>query len=131
MDNKRIHYALCAALLVASAAGCKQSESNQTAFAAPSAPAPATSPAMETVGRIHWLGKKQLAAETNAAAFMRIWNLPESVKLQTQTLDKLSSAPWRLLRGDTNQPSTNLLRPLLDDLVQEESYLEIRDATNQ
>ena len=82
--------------------------------------------------RLHWLGKKRLAAESNATNFISIWNMPESLRLESQTLDKLSTAPWRLLTTATplsNAP-TALLRPLLDDLVQEESYLEISATTN-
>jgi hypothetical protein len=79
--------------------------------------------------RLHWLGKKQLAADTNAAHFLSIWNLPESARLETQTLDKLATAPWRLWAGAvtplSNAPSA-LLRPLLDDLVQQETYLEMQ-----
>jgi hypothetical protein len=64
---------------------------------------------------------------------MAIWNLPESARLEAQTLDKLSTAPWRLLTGVTppsNAPSV-LLRPLLDDLVHEECYLEVSGDTNR
>jgi hypothetical protein len=59
--------------------------------------------------------------------------------LEKQTLDKLSTAPWRFLHPGTNmselpaahaQRLSNLLHPLLDDLVQEESYLEMREGTN-
>lgn len=86
-----------------------------------------------TIARLHWLGKKKLAAEANATNFMAIWNLPESAKLETQILDKLATAPWRLWH--TNAPFTNaptaLLRPLLDDVIQAESYLEVRGGTNQ
>ena len=88
----------------------------------------------QTVAHFHWLGKKQLAATTNAASVMRIWNTPESAKLETQVLDKLSTAPWRLLPhvATTNYAAAApLLRALLDDCVQSESYLEIRAATNQ
>lgn len=115
-----------AALFLVAGAGCRKSEP------VPSAP-PSSPPPVETVARVHWLGKKQLAAETNAASFMDIWKLSESVRLERQTLDKLSLAPWRLLQGDaaTNGAPAALLRPLLDDAVQEESYLEIRGATNQ
>ncbi len=115
---------LLAALLVAGGAGCHKSET------APGASSPA---APDTIARVHWLGKKQLAAATNAATFMEIWNLEQSAALEAQTLDKLSLAPWRLLKGDaaTNGAPYALLRPLLDDLVQEESYLEIRGPTNQ
>ena len=61
---------------------------------------------------------------------MKVWNLPESAKLQAQTLDKLSLAPWRFLRGETNSPFAKLLRPLFDDLADEESYVEVRQSAN-
>jgi hypothetical protein len=53
--------------------------------------------------------------------------------LEAHVLDKLSLSPWRLLKGDaaTNGAPVSLLRPLLDDLVQEEFYLEVRNPTNQ
>jgi len=86
-----------------------------------------------TVAKIHWLGKKRLATDKSATNLMAIWKLPESAKLETQTLDKLSTAPWRLWKTATplsNAPVA-LLRPLLDDLVREESYLEVRAAPKQ
>ena len=92
-------------------------------------PTPNVSPSL----RLHWLGKKRLSAESNATNFISIWNLPESVRLENQTLDKLSTAPWRLLATSvtlSNAP-TALLRPLLNDVVQEETYLEVLSGTNQ
>src|SRR5262245_33054280 len=82
----------------------------------------------DTVARIHWLGKKRLGAETNAAGLMQIWNQPESAKLEEQMLDKLSLASWR---GRTNANASALLRTLLEDVVQEECYLEVRRGNNQ
>jgi hypothetical protein len=128
---------LVVVLTVSLGAGCSKSDSkspNPGSSAATSSILHAQS-ATNTVPalRFHWLGKKRLAAEANATNFMAIWNLPESAKLEAQTLDKLASAPWRLLKAATalsNAP-TDLLRPLLDDLVQEESYLEVAAATNQ
>jgi hypothetical protein len=79
------------------------------------------------VVQIHWLGLKQIGTETNAVRFMSLWNLPESEKLRAQTLDKLS----RWGRAGATNPATAQLRPLLDDLVSAESYLEVRGATNQ
>ncbi len=61
---------------------------------------------------------------------MAIWNLPESGKLEQQTLDKLSLAPWLLLHRSPDTNAAVLLRPLLDDVVEDESCLEIRQATN-
>ena len=81
---------------------------------------------METLARIHWMGKKKIAADTNSFVFASFWKMPESVQLEAQTLDKLASAPWRLLRGQTNVAATNLLRPLLQDLVEGEWYLQVR-----
>lgn len=83
--------------------------------------------------RLHWLGKKHLSTDSNATNFVSIWNMPESQRLESQTLDKLSTAPWRLLTTSvplSNAP-TALLRPLLDDLVQEETYIEVVSGTNQ
>ena len=91
-------------------------------------PPPASMP---IVARVHWSGMKQLSGGTNAASLMTIWNLPESRRLERQTLDKLSLAPWPLLHRNLDTNAAALLRPLLDDLVAEESYLEIRQAANQ
>ena len=49
-------------------------------------------PPVETVARVLWLGKQRLAADTNAASLMGIWNLAESRKLEAQTLDRLAWA---------------------------------------
>src|ERR1044071_9003467 len=132
---------LLSCLILTLVLGCKKSspadERNSQTTSSPSTPDTRRS----TPARIHWLGKKRIAAETNAAAFMKIWNLPESMRVETQTLDKLATAPWRLLKlGTIPSAATNaqtpigaspLLRPLLDDLVQEECYFEISQPTNQ
>ncbi|MFO1477013.1 MAG: hypothetical protein U1F98_10230 [Verrucomicrobiota bacterium] len=82
--------------------------------------------------RLHWMGKKQLGIEAGAYSLMRIWTLDASVKVQNQSLDRLASAPWRLLLGPAQVTNiyTLALRPLLNDVVQEETYFEIRDRTN-
>ena len=157
-------------LVMALGDGCKKSAPPPSLL--PLLPAP-----VETVARIHWLGIKRLASETNAANFMAIWNLAESKKLETQTLDRLamglvasnqvaatgkqssvisdqSSVTSNQLSVISNHcqctpftpsPITSqpnqapipahrraaLLRPLLDDLLQQESFVEVRQATNQ
>jgi hypothetical protein len=112
-------------------AGCTKSESAGSARPGTGSEGP--------IAAIHWLGIGRLSAQTNAAAFLNTWRLPETDKLKGQTLDKLALAPWRsntnrsvdatnystLLRGNR---AANLLRQLLDDVVQEESYLEIQEA---
>jgi len=88
-------------------------------------------PATEVLARVHWLGMDRIGAATNATGFMNVWRLPQTAALEAQTLDKLSLAPWRLLHRSVDTNAAALLRPLLDDWVAEESYLEIRQATNQ
>ncbi len=82
---------------------------------------------------LHWLGKHQLARDTNALNFMAIWNLPESLRLEAQVLDKLATAPWRLWLTNSSLSNAPIgsLRPLLADLVQHEVYLEACGGTNQ
>src|SRR5690606_221263 len=72
----------------------------------------------------HWVGKRKLAADTNASRLMTVWNMPESSRLEAQTLDKLSTAPWRILQNTASNSASALLRPLLEDVLEEEWYLE-------
>jgi hypothetical protein len=125
-----------------------------------SAPAPLVllpPPPPETVARIRWLGKERVAADTNAASLMAIWNLPESRNIEGLMLDRLAAGllttngvaaltnqfhPAAVPPGATNSPqpvfnyqsrvtgTPALLRPLLADLLEQESYLEVRQATN-
>jgi hypothetical protein len=115
-------------------AGCGKSPINSSTSDTSGTPHPSTinlQPSTPSF-RLHWLGKKRLSAESNATNFISIWNMTESLRLESQTLDKLSTAPWRLLTTITtlsNAPSA-LLRPLLNDLIQEESYVEVSASTN-
>ncbi|HXI72584.1 MAG TPA: hypothetical protein VNN22_19760 [Verrucomicrobiae bacterium] len=86
----------------------------------------AAAPVTETVMRVHWQGMKQISADTNAANFMSVWQLPPTTALLAQTFDKLSRWPGN---GVTNAVSARL-RPLLDDLVASECYLEVSAVTN-
>jgi len=116
---------ICVLPLLAALFGCGKS-STPPPTAAASSPSISSNSAL----RIHWQGKTKISANGNAADLLKILDLPETLKLQDQTLDKLSTAPWRLLLGQTNLTSARLFRPLLDDLVSQECYLEIRPATN-
>jgi hypothetical protein len=137
MDMRCFSLALLAAVAVQT--GCRRPEPARGSEPAPMTSPPAAAPATpaaslgDTLASVHWLGKQRIAADTNAAVLMGVWNLPESARLERQTLDKLSLAPWRLRRGAaavSNAPAA-LVRPLLDDLLQQEFYLEVRQATNQ
>jgi hypothetical protein len=113
-------------------AGCKPSQATP-----PESGASLNDPVVTT----HWVGIKHLSRDPSAAGFLKFWRLPESERLKMQTLDKLAAAPWRL--ASTNRPaitnaaaylreypSAALLRPLLDDLVQDEWFFETREAAD-
>lgn len=120
---------LMLALLVFSGSGCDKSGSKSN-------PAPKISnladSAANTIARVHWLGKKRIFSDTNAVGLMAIWNLPESARLEAQTVERLASAPWRLLlkQSGTNDGSL-LLRPLIQQLIEDECYVEVSETTNQ
>jgi hypothetical protein len=127
----RIRTVVLGFLAAAAGASC---DGRPSEAALPVSKAPA--PAVQTIARLHWLGKTGLAAQTNAAGLMGLWNLPESAKLEAQTLDKLARAlahwpPTNPTPTLNPQPSTSLIRPLLEDLLCRESYLEVRQAGAQ
>lgn len=103
--------------------GCRKLE--------PAVPPPLT-PAPDAIVRLHWEGKRRLNLTADAYYFTRIWDAPAAVRLQAQTFDKLATAPWRIHFGEAlaTQIPAGIIRPLLDDLVGEESYLEVRAPTN-
>jgi hypothetical protein len=88
-------------------------------------------PPVETIARVHWQGMNRVSADTNAVQFMKIWQLPPTKALMAQTLDKLSLAPWRLLHRGVETNAAALLRPVLDDVLANECYLQIRSITGQ
>ncbi|MDD5141430.1 MAG: hypothetical protein PHY43_14365 [Verrucomicrobiales bacterium] len=116
---------LSAALLFASGTGCRQSQPS-----APVAPPTILSPA--TAAHVHWLGKKRLGITASAYYFTRIWQFSQGARLERQTLTKLATTPGQWLPGGTNLTEDAVARLWLvfNDLVQEESYLEIRAPAN-
>lgn len=125
MHRENIFRALLTAFVIAFGLGCRKSE--------PPPPPPsvvAVSP--DTVARVHWLGKRRLDLEADAYYLSRVWSLPETARLQAQTFDRFSTGAWRFLLGEAAaaQIPPAMLRPLFDDLAQEEVYLEVRVPTN-
>jgi hypothetical protein len=127
MGMRSLVFGSLGAFLVAFSGGCGKSAPEKAATT-PQPLALSPPPLTEVVARAHWIGMKQLATETNAASFLRMWKLPETAKLEAQTLDKL--ARWLASTAKEPEAQSALLRPLLDDLVGEESYLEVRNTTN-
>src|SRR5690242_16258741 len=111
--------------------GCKKSEPATPQNQAKSAPnAQPLAPAGDAIARVHWLGKNRISKDLNAAYLMTIWEMPETLRLEAQTLDKLALAPW--ISSITNHtedttnydamvaghPGASLLRPLVQDLLE-------------
>ena len=88
MRMKCFGLGLLAALILASSGGCKKSASDSAA----NQKSEIKNQKSPILARVHWLGKDRIAAETNAARFLSLWNLPESTRLEIQTLDKMAIA---------------------------------------
>jgi hypothetical protein len=95
--------------------------------------------------QLHWTGSNNLHADTNAAYLNTILDLPQSTTLKNQTLDKLalwlarapgypalqqSNTPALFVALVSTNPAATALRPLLNDLVEDESYFELQSGTN-
>lgn len=78
--------------------------------------------------RVHWIGRAQITNDLRGLGLTRVWRLPESTRIETRVLDRLVG----VLQGSgllNTQLSAQALRPLLDDLVQSEFYLEYGGST--
>jgi len=84
--------------------------------------------------RTHFAGMTQVIQGTNASKLRDVWALPASQDVRKQALDKISSAPFQLWQKSLPagaQNNAKLLRPLLDDLVTAESFIELNGAKAQ
>jgi hypothetical protein len=112
--NKYLTFLLSAALTAA-----------VTAPAAPAAP--------DLIAQIHFAGAGQVSADPSAAEFSKLWVSPEALALRNQTLNKLSRAPFIWFQSKLSPGAgdgTRQLRPLLDDLLTAEWFLQVRDGAN-
>lgn len=96
--------------------------------------APASSPVPVPLARCHFAGTNQALANPDAK-FPSIAALPQTQALLNQTLQRLAQSA-RLLLADALPAAADaraaaLIRPLLDDLVREESFVEVRGADLQ
>ena len=94
MRMKSCGIGLLAMLILASGSGCKKSasEGDHPQFQTTNQPSTLNPQPSTTLARVHWLGRQRIAAQTNSSYFMGIWNMPEAVRLENQTLDKLALA---------------------------------------
>ncbi len=80
---------------------------------------------------IHFAGAQKIGTDPESAAFTNIFNCPEAQVLRSQTLDKLARFPRTWLKDNLAAGAvdgTDLIRPLLDDLVTSEWRLAMRDS---
>ena len=84
--------------------------------------------------QVHFAGALQLAKDTNSAKISRILALPATGDLRKFALGKLAKAPqafWRGVLPPDGGDQSALFQPLLDDLWEAETYLEVRGPTNR
>lgn len=110
--------AIVAAL--ACGAGCREKESGTKAGQAAEA---------DVLVRWHFVGSSFLSGNTNAAKLKELWDLPSTGRFAQQTLQKLAHSP-RSCFGDRiskeeDDRGAALLRPMLDDLIHHESFLQV------
>ncbi len=100
----------------------------------PSRAASAKIPAGDLLLRSHFIGTTRLFTDTNAAKLKQIWALPDSAVFREQTLDKLARAPFLALGDQLDKGADDqaaMFRPLLDDLLAAESFVEWRGPVGQ
>jgi hypothetical protein len=94
-----------------------------------SPPARVNGRASEVLARYHFVGRSAVAKDEHGTQFKKVTILPESAALLEQTLERLAKSPAILfsnvLSADRLEQASTLIRPLLDDLVEQESFLEI------
>lgn len=105
------------------ACGCSKNEPTGSSTSA--SPTPLAS---NSVLRVHWAGKQKLGISASAYTFMRLWEQPNGRMMQAQFIERLASAPWRLI---TNRPPVVSapvpeVKAMIYDLINEETFLEVR-----
>ena len=90
-------------------------------------------PAAEPIARIHFVGAAKISADSNSTAFTNFFCSAEAQALKVQTLDKLAHAPYVWLKDKIAAGAGDgaaQLRPLLDDLLKAEWFLDARTAAD-
>ena len=76
----------------------------------------------------HFIGSAALANNTNAAKLKMIFALPETRTFQSNVLQTVAAMAATFL-GDKSANQSDLIRPMLDDLLSAESMAELRGTT--
>lgn len=87
----------------------------------------------ELLLRWQFIGTQRLSADPEANALRELWSLPASRELRDHTLRKLAEAVLPLFGPGTEAPDTDrvaLAVPLFEDLLQAESFFEMRGGSS-
>ncbi len=93
---------------------------------------PASALAGGLIARVHFVGTDRISADANATRLKELAALPETAALRAFFLAKAATIPYREYQtrlAGTNE-CTELISPLLDDLLRGESFLEARSSAN-
>jgi hypothetical protein len=94
-----------------------------------SPPAQVNAPVPEILARYHFVGRAAVAKDEHGTQFKKVTSLPQSAALLEQTLERLAKSPavlfTNILSADHLEQASILIRPLLDDLIERESFLEV------
>jgi hypothetical protein len=116
------------------AAGCKKKSE-------PEGPGGHTNDNSRTLGqgssgsglfRVHWVGRKQIAVEAKGTNIPAILALPQTHRLEEQTITKLAVWITESLSGSTNASAEDLTKrisALLQDVYDEQSIVEAQNST--
>lgn len=86
----------------------------------------------DLVLRAHFIGSERLLKDKEASKLIEVWNLKSSATLRSDALNRFSRMPaaWMgsaLPKGASDQ--ANLFRPLLEDALANESFVEWRGSS--
>ncbi len=86
----------------------------------------------DVIAKVHFAGFRQVVSDPKGKCVKEMAALPSSTNLISVTLNRLSAVPYVMVKGGKSAGSeTNFagtLRPLFEDLWQDESYIEARGA---
>ena len=85
------------------------------------------------IARMHFAGMQQIVVDPNAGPVKEIAGMTETGAMRDYVLDKLALAPYNYLRGHTATTNDEVMtiRPLLEDLIRAESYVEAGATTDR
>ncbi|HMJ89953.1 MAG TPA: hypothetical protein VK530_09060, partial [Candidatus Acidoferrum sp.] len=78
------------------------------------------------IARTHFIGSDQLFADANGKKLKELWTLPSSVAFRNEALDRFAQLPAQYFGVKSAADNSALIRPLLEDVFAQESFVEFR-----